>query len=543
MRKRFIHYLIIAILTVMAYLPTFTGDFIFDDQSLIRDNPYITKLQSISSYLSQEDGIADPRDRERFHTGYYRPLINVTYFIDYKLWGMKASGFRTTNLILHIITCFILYELLLQLTGYRQGAFWAVLLFALHPVHTESVSMIVSRNNILATIFILTSLYSYLAWWEKRSPALLAFSLIAFIGAVFSKEFGLMTLPILFLCQRLLVKENNLIKEIESYVPYLIIVVVYFVLRKAVVSAPLIIPNDIGMRLIFVPYILTLNLNLIFLPYNLHSFSVVYPPSMLSGVALWSCFFVLCLAALWYPLWKERLFVFSGMAFAVTLLPVLNLVAKASVSLIAMRWLYLPMSFVAVGVAWVLAKTRGEHKRVLPMILIAILAYFTTYSYTLNTHLWHDNKTFLKQEVLHFNNDLYAGEFAEMMLKEKHYTEAERYFLLSLEKYPRQVLNYINYGALLIETGRPREALAILARTRSLPMIHKDRCSWNNNMGAALTFIGDYDQAHKHFLQSLSMDPQNHLIHRNLSVLLLREGRTSEAAHRLKIAENLNPGK
>ncbi|MCX5826520.1 MAG: hypothetical protein NTV58_00730 [Deltaproteobacteria bacterium] len=543
MRKRFIHYVIIAFLVVIAYLPTFTGDFIFDDQTLIRDNPYITQLQSLSSYLSQEDGIADPRDKGIFHTGYYRPLINITYFIDYKLWGMKATGFRTTNLILHLITCFILYELLLHLTGYRQGAFWAALLFALHPVHTESLSMIVSRNNILATLFILVSLYGYLNWWKKESPVLLAVSLIAFVGAVFSKEFGLMALPIFFLCQRLLVKENNLRREMESYVPYMIIVGVYLFLRKAVVSAPFIIPDDVGMRLYFVPYLLSYNLKLIFIPYNLHSFSVVYPPSLLSGMALCSFLFVLCLAVLWYFLRKERLLFFSGIAFTLTLLPVLNCVAKVSVSLIAMRWLYLPMSFVALGVAWLLAKTGGDHKRILRIILMAIAVYFTAYSYTLNTHLWHDNKTFLKQEVLHFNNDLYAGDFAEMMLTEKQYREAERYFLLSLEKYPRQVLNYINYGALLIETGRSREALAILERARSLPMIHKDRSSWNNNMGGALTLIGDYDQAHKYFLQSLVMDPQNHLIHRNLAVLLLREGRASDAAQRLKIAERLKLGK
>ncbi len=330
MRSRLAHYIIIAILVIIAYLPIFTGDFVFDDQTLVRDNPYITRLQSISSYLSQEDGIVDELDKGLFHTGYYRPLVNVTYFMDYKIWGMKAYGFRMTNLLLHLMACFLLYELLLQLTGHRLEVFWAVLLFAVHPIHTETVSIIVSRNNILATIFILASFYSYLAWWEKGTPSALAVSLLTLAGAVFSKEFGLMALPLLFLYQRLLADEKNLRREMESYVPYLIILMFYFVLRKTVVSTPFNIPDDVLTRLAYIPYLITYNLKLIFLPYNLHSFSIGYPGSLLAPTVIVSFFVVLFLAVFLYALRKESLVVFSTVAFFVTLLPVFNIIDKAS---------------------------------------------------------------------------------------------------------------------------------------------------------------------------------------------------------------------
>ena len=542
MQSRCSHYVLMAFLILIAYLPTFTGDFIFDDQTLIKGNPYITQLQSIASYLAQEDGIADPRDKGRFHTGYYRPLINFTYFIDYKLWGMKAAGFRTTNLILHLITCLILYELLRHLTGYSPGSFWAVLLFALHPVQTEAVSMIVSRNNILTTLFMLISLYGYLLWWTKKDSVLLAVSLAGFVGAVFSKEFGLMTLPMLFLYQRILVQEKNPEREMKSYFPYLIIIGVYIILRNRVVSAPFIIPDDIWTRLTFVPYLIIYNLKIIFLPYQLHSFSVHYPPSLLSAAVLLYSSVFLCLAALCFSLRKEKLFIFSVISFMVALWPVLNLIAKVSISLVAMRWLYLPMSFVTVGIAWLLSKTREGHWRIVLMILTAVTVYFTAYSYILNSHLWHDEKTFLKQEVLHFDNDLYAGDFAEMMLKEKQYPAAEKYFRLALEKYPHQARNYINYGALLIETKRYREALFILDGARLLPMIHKDRVDWNNNMGVALMAGGNIASAHEYLRHALALDPQNPLLHCNMAALLVSEGRAVEAAHHIKIAEYLKSG-
>ena len=103
------HILLIIALTVLAYLPASQGSFIFDDNSLIRNNSYIREGHSVFSYLSQEDGIADEIDKGVIHTGYYRPLTNFTYHFDYLLWGMDAKGFRTTNIILHLLNVLLLY--------------------------------------------------------------------------------------------------------------------------------------------------------------------------------------------------------------------------------------------------------------------------------------------------------------------------------------------------------------------------------------------------------------------------------------------------
>jgi hypothetical protein len=539
MHKRFWPFILITVLVVIAYLPIFTGDFIFDDQSLIRDNPYITRLQSLDSYLSQQDGIVDPQDQGFFHTGYYRPLLNITYFLDYKIWGMKAYGFRMTNLILHLAVCLMLYALLLRLSRNSEASFWAVLLFALHPVQTESVSIIVSRNSILSTLFMLASLYAYLVWWRQRAPWALAVALAGFTGAVFSKEFGLMLLPILFLSQRFITGEKDLKREAASYVPFLVIAAVYFALRKTVVHTPLVIPDDILTRIAYIPYLLAYNLKLVFLPWQLHSFSVVYPSS-LAAVAVLASFMVLAfVAGLLYVMRTAPLVLFSATAFAVSLTPVLNLVSKASMSLIAMRWLYLPLSLLSVGVAWLLGKSKENHKRVLRIGLAAIAVYFTAYSFTLNAHLWRDHETFLRQEVLHFANDLYMGDYAEVLLKKKRYPEAEYYFQLAIERRPRQAFNYINYGALLIETQRPREALGILEKARALTMVRKDRGDWTNNMGVALGFMGDYGQAHIYLAEALALNPQNPSAHRNLASLLTVKGRTFEANEHLQAAEKL----
>lgn len=540
MKSRSIHYTVIAIFCIAAYLPIFGGDFMFDDQSLIRDNPYITKLQSLGSYLAQEDGIVDTQDQGRFHTGYYRPLLNITYFFDYKIWGMKACGFRATNLILHLAVCFMLYELLLLAAGARYGqAFWAVLLFALHPVHTESVSIIVARNNILATLFVLASFYSYISWWQERNPVFLGISLIAFAGAVFSKEFGLMTLPVFFLYQRLLTDKRKYLQEAASYLPFIIIAAIYVALRKTVVPATIGLPDDIAMRIAYVPYLLAYNLKLVFLPGNLHSFSVFYPASAYSMVVVLSYLLLFCLAGLLYVKRKETLLVFSVISFAVALIPVLNLVAKASVSLIAMRWLYLPVALLSFGLVAVLMQVQKKRPLSKRLVLMAIALYFAGYSYTLNAHLWRDHETFLRQEVLHFDNDLYLGDYAEILLKKKMYAEAEHLFKRSLQARSKQVYNYINYSALLLETNRPDEAIAVLNEASRLSMIAKDRSGWNNNMGAALALQGKYDEATEYFRKALALNPHNRAVYRNMASLLAVTGRSAEAAEYLKKAESI----
>ena len=103
-------YLIIIILITAAYFPTFSGEFILDDNALVKNNPFIKESRSLAEYFSQEDGVVDKRDLGDYHSGYYRPLIKMTYHIDYKLWGMDAGGFRITNVILHILCCFVLFN-------------------------------------------------------------------------------------------------------------------------------------------------------------------------------------------------------------------------------------------------------------------------------------------------------------------------------------------------------------------------------------------------------------------------------------------------
>ena len=539
MSRRLAVYAVLTVVVGLINFPLFGGDFVSDDEVLIKENRYITETQRIGSYLSQEDGIVDPEDKTTFHTGYYRPLLNITYHLDYRLWGMQAAGFRATNVLLHLLTCLVLYEGLRRCFGFKEGAFWAVLLFAVHPAQTEAVAIIVSRNNLLVTFFSLVSFFSYVVWWKKRLPLALAVSLLSFALSLFSKEFALVQVPLLFLYHRFLGHEKAAARrEIISYLPFAVIVLIYVALRQTVVGSYWQIPPDLFKRLLFVPYLILYNFKIVFFPYELHSFYVRYPASVSAPEVLFPFLFLIILSLLLFFKRKKRLLLFGVVSFLVGLVPVLNLVSKNSVSLIAMRWLYFPLSYLALALAALLEFTGEDKRLVVKRSIISLIALFFAFlSYTLNAYLWKDQKTFLKQEAEHFRNCLYVGDYAEILLKGKKYGEAEAYFSQALACPIVWSRLYINYGALLIETGRGSEALNILESAKDRPMINKERVSWHNNLGAACLLLKRYDCAREHFLAGLSLDRGNKIIHRNMAYLMSQMGDKEGALRHLSIAE------
>ncbi|MCF8146357.1 MAG: tetratricopeptide repeat protein [Deltaproteobacteria bacterium] len=512
-------YLLLTVLVILVYLPTFSGDFLLDDRPLIQNNPYIRTFHSPISYLAQEDGNTDEFDRSPEHTGYYRPLINLTYSIDYKLWGLTAPGFRTTNLIFHLISCIILFHFLQFLVKDRYAAWGATLIFAMHPAHTETISWIASRNNILVTLFSIASLFFYARSRERRSNLMWAASILMFVLAILSKEMGLMVFPLLFLSQRFLShKTKNYHEEVLSYLPFVIMIIAYFLIRREVIGAfttPVQI-DGLWERICFAPYLILLNLKLIFLPYGLHSFLIGYPSSCLSWQAIAGFCYIGFAGIIIWGVRKNRLLIFSVLSFHVALFPTLNIIPFSAVTLVSMRWLYFSMAFLMIGVAQGLRDFFKANSVIKRVIMCAVLAYLGAYSFILNNSLWKNEASFFRQEVVNFGNAYYAAGLAENLLGQKNYKDAEGFFQLAIQKYPLDAKNYLNYSALLIDTGRPEAAVAYLEEAEDFDMSRYRRGQWQNNMGVAHFQLKKYGEALRYFKNAVTYYPDNADYHTNL---------------------------
>ena len=161
-------------LTVGAYIPAMNGGFIWDDDDYVQDNLTLRSLEGLGQIWFQPGA-----------TRQYYPLVHTTYWLEYRLWGLDPTGYHVVNVILHALSAVLVWRLLIRLKV--SGAWAAAALFALHPVHVESVAWITERKNALSGAFYLGAAWAYLRYEEAHSPRLYWAALFLFAAALLSK--------------------------------------------------------------------------------------------------------------------------------------------------------------------------------------------------------------------------------------------------------------------------------------------------------------------------------------------------------------------
>ncbi len=132
---------------VLVYWNSLGGGFVWDDRFLIVDNPRIQSFSRLSELLTHDYVFIAETD---LAYGYFRPVSSLSVALDYRIWGADPFGFHFTNLLLHAASSLLVCLLALGL-GARRAVAWATgWLFAIHPIHTESVAWIAGRTDLLA---------------------------------------------------------------------------------------------------------------------------------------------------------------------------------------------------------------------------------------------------------------------------------------------------------------------------------------------------------------------------------------------------------
>jgi hypothetical protein len=175
---------LLVVLTCAAYWPSLRGGFLWDDDVLLTN----------SSMVKAPDGLyriwftTEPVD--------YWPMTNTSFWLEWRLWGLHATGYHVTNLTLHIANAFLLWAILRRLR--IPGAWLAALIFGVHPVNVESVAWIAQRKNTLSMLFFLSSILWYLKAEIGGPRRWYWFSVLAFALAMLSKA-SVVVLPAVLL--------------------------------------------------------------------------------------------------------------------------------------------------------------------------------------------------------------------------------------------------------------------------------------------------------------------------------------------------------
>ncbi len=178
--------LLLPVFVFAAYIPSMSGDFVSDDDLYISENPVLTEPDGLRRvWLSPG---ATPQ---------YYPLVFTTFWIERRLWDLDTTGYHIANVLLHALNALLLWRILAGLQV--PGAGFAAAVFALHPVHVESVAWITERKNVLSLALCLAAMIAYLRFtrlgrWQQAGARdrghdafFYATSLVLFVGALLSK--------------------------------------------------------------------------------------------------------------------------------------------------------------------------------------------------------------------------------------------------------------------------------------------------------------------------------------------------------------------
>lgn len=191
------HYILVFLAAFVAYMNTLNHGFVLDDKAIITQNEFTQKgFSGIGDHFAHSYWFGmNGKDQ-----GNYRPLSGASFSIEKGLFGNNPLPFHFLNVLFYAILCVLLLKLLAQLAFFKPiWALLAVLLFAVHPLHTEVVANIKSRDEIYAFLFVALSLIVFVKSLREGSKAFLILSGVLYLASLLSKETTLALLPVFVL--------------------------------------------------------------------------------------------------------------------------------------------------------------------------------------------------------------------------------------------------------------------------------------------------------------------------------------------------------
>ena len=196
LQRAWVPQILLAAAVLVVYAASVSNGFVyFDDDKAILYNKALQN-PSLDKFFKGEN------------LGMYAPFSWIAYWVGQGISGKEAWGYHLLGLLLHALNATMVYALLKSLTGRVWAAFFAALLFAVHPIQVEAVSWAAALSTVLFSTFYLGSLWSYLQWKHRTKMAWLGLSFLAFLAACLSKS-AAVTLPLMLLAMDLYLDKND----------------------------------------------------------------------------------------------------------------------------------------------------------------------------------------------------------------------------------------------------------------------------------------------------------------------------------------------
>ena len=527
----------LALVTRLVYQPVFHAQFIgFDDPNYVTANPHVLS------------GITLANLRWAFvttHTGNWQPLTWISLMLDSQFFGPRAGAFHAVNLLLHVANTLLLFLWLHHATGAKWRGALVAALFALHPLHVESVAWITERRDMLSTLFWMLALLGYTDYAKTGRVSRYFIALLLFGIGLMAKPM-LVSLP----CVLLLLDywplrrfaERGTFRLLIEKLPFLAFSIASSAVTLLVTREQAMTPLDtvpIFLRAENAALAYTAYIGKMFWPAGL---AVIYPynlhPSPVHALLSLAALMIASVAVI--STRRSKPYLFTGWFwFLVTLAPVIGII-QVGLQAMADRWTYIPFIGLFIILAWGgwEASSLLRIPRFVQALGVSIALALCAWLTRAQLRYWHDSIALFQHAAnVTVENGVAEANLGFALAEQGRYDEAIAHYKTALPSQPRAIV-WNNLGQSLVATGKLEEAINAFQNALRL---NPSFSSAHRNLALALVRTGRQQESLIHFGDAVRLEPENASMHNNYAIMLARARRTDEAIREFQTALRLAP--
>jgi len=552
--------LIIAFLLIVVVMAVFIRTTSYQFVNL-DDSDYVTQNNHVTNGITQENIVWA---LTTFHAANWHPVTWISHMIDCQFFGLNPWGHHLTNVLLHAANTILLFLLLSRLTGTLWRSAFVAALFAIHPLHVESVAWVSERKDVLSTMFLLITLASYANYAQHRKLKYYVLAVVMFSFGLMTKPM-LVTVPFLLLLvdywplgrfteqnasavdsnvEEVLTKSCPIRLLLYEKLPFLVLTAASCIITVLAQSSLAVIsleelPFSIRISNALVAY--TSYIGKTLWPMNLGAY---YP--FPSAIPFWKVAgSILLLASISIlTLNKIRRYPYLGVGwfwYIVTLVPVIGLVQVGAQSM-ADRYTYVPLIGLFIAIVWggfdLVAIIPGRRLILATTSSILILT-LSIISYR-QAGYWRDSETLFRHTIEVTKDNWFAHTFFGVALDVKgQHDTALPHLVEAVRLNPRFSKSRFSLGVALRRLGRIDEAIV---HYRAAIQLEPDFAAARNNLASALVAKGNVDEAIDLLLPLVKMQPNDAMYRSNLANALDKKGHLDEAVVQYLEALRIAPG-
>jgi len=568
----------LVVATAIVYAPIRHNAFVrYDDYGYIVDNPYVTAGLTWKSV-----GWA----ATAFHMGNWHPLTLLSHIVDYQIFGLNAGAHHLVSVAVHILNTLLLFGVLARMTARPWRSAFVAGLFALHPLHVESVAWASERKDVLSTCFWLLSMWAYVGYVRRPNVPRYLVVLLMFLAALLSKPMAV-TLPFALL----LLDVWPLGRWSRQRPAALIIEKLPLILLAGIVSViTLAAQGKAGATAAVLPF--SERAANAVVSYATYLAQMIWPARLAvlyifeAPLPMWKIagslmlLVVLTAAALWEGRRSPYLLV-GWLWYVGTLVPAIGLIHIGSEAM-ADRFTYVPLIGIFIILAWGIPDLLASWKYRQAACAAAAAAVLLACGIqtTHQVKLWRDTTTLFEHALAVTRDNYVAHSIIGLLEMEQgrrddalpHYTEivrvaakftpvepyysdaqyniglilagrgdaeaAKAHYLAALATNPLHGKAHAGLAAILAAQG---DTTGAVAQYREAVRVTPDLASAHTNLAIALETLGQPDEALVHYTEAVHLEPQRAEARCNLGAALATAGRLAEAIEQYRAALALKP--